>query len=130
MTLAGKLLAGGILVVSIYVMRMAGIGPGDLWQAGEDRLKAFRDDSVRLTTGEYKAQVAERLRQEAAQIGPADQANDKRDEMRRELDEARRKMLEERAAAFEQQKANLLRGDVDSLRRQVEENARRAGGGQ
>lgn len=101
-------------------MHLAGIDP-------LERIEAFQADSKALSSGEYKARVAETLRAEATRQPLANIPGD--GEMQRELAAARQQMLDERAAALEKHGTAILRGDVDTLKRQVAENVRNAGGG-
>lgn len=88
------------------------------------------DDIGALFNGDYKQRVASRhglqveaaLRQEAARL-PAGN-----DELNRELMAERRRLLEAKAERAGQVMDDLAHGDMESLRRQAEKNARVAGG--
>jgi len=49
-------------------------------------------------------------------------------EAQKDLQAARRQVLEDRANALEQHKDAILRGDTESMKRQVAENARKSAG--
>lgn len=121
-----------ILLGAVVALKLAGIGPGDLWAMASTRVAKARDDSRDLASGEYSARLATAYRDEVVRakalepdrnLGVDDQA------LQSELGEARQKLLEDRAAALEKHAGNILRGDVDTLKRQVAENAKNAGGG-
>lgn len=100
----------------------------DLWDAGVTRVGEFREDSQALASGEYQERIALTLREEAKAVRAAAQVQ-AGDEMQRELMAARQKLLDDRAAALDHHTGQLLKGDVDSLKRQVAENVRNAAGG-
>lgn len=100
----------------------------EIWNAGAARVGDFREDSRALSSGEYRERIADRLREEAKaarEAAPTQPA----DELQRELMQARQQLLDDRAAALDHHAGQLLKGDVDSLKRQVAENVRNAGGG-
>ncbi|MBI4997095.1 MAG: hypothetical protein HZC22_09400 [Rhodocyclales bacterium] len=121
-----------LLVGGFVVMRIAGIGPGDLWEMTSARLGKAAADTQDLASGEYGARIAATYREEVAKtkvpqpganLGTEDQV------LQTELAEARQKLLDDRAAALEKHAGALMRGDIDGLKRQVAENARTASGG-
>jgi hypothetical protein len=103
-----------VVLVVIAGMRMFGVTPERLAAEAED---LFRTDHVERT--------AQRLREEAAKLetaaGPA--AND---ELNRELLAERRRVMEEKAAILEKTGGHILSGDIEALKHDAEENARRA----
>lgn len=80
-----------------------------------------------MASGEYKERIAKGLRDETAKqplaVVPGNE------DLQRELAAARKQMLDDRAAALEKHAGEILRGNVDTLKHQVTENARNAGGG-
>jgi polyhydroxyalkanoate synthesis regulator phasin len=121
-----------ILLGALVVLKVAGIGPGDLWAMASARINKAKDDSQALASGEYSARIANTYREEVAKakasepdrnLGEDDKA------LQSELGEARQKLLDDRAAALEKHAGNILRGDLDTLKRQVAENAKNASGG-
>lgn len=128
MAIATKIKWAAGLVIVLCAMRVTGIGAGDLWSMAAKKISAFGTDSKALASGEYQDRIAKSLRDEADKMKqPNVDAGD--DELQRELTAARKKLLEDRAAELEKHSKNILHGDVDSLKRQVIENARNAGGG-
>jgi hypothetical protein len=120
----------GLLLAAIVVMQIMGLGPGDLWALASARVTQARDDSRALASREYSARVGAAYREEAARIPPP-AANLGKDDaiLQGELGAARQKLMEDRAAALEKHAGNILRGDVDTLKRDVVDNAKNAGGG-
>lgn len=102
--------------------------PREVWQAGAARIGAFRDDSRALASGEYQERIAASWREEAQAVREAMRVQAS-DEMQRELMAARQKLLDDRAAALDHHAAQLMKGDLESLKRQVADNVRNAGGG-
>lgn len=124
-----KILKLAVLVVVVLVtMKVMGLTMQDLLKMADDKMASFDEDTRALKSGEYKTKVANTLKEEALRQA-ATQPAGSQDEMHRELAEARRKMLEDRASALEQHSGAILRGDLESLKKQVAENAKQAGGG-
>lgn len=118
----------GLLVAVICAMRITGTSAGDIWTMGAKKLNDFRADSKALVSGDYQQRIAKSLRDEADKVKvPTSEVAD--DELARELAAARKKLLDDRAAELEKHRDKILQGDLDSLKRQVIENARNAGGG-
>jgi len=120
----------GLLLAAIVFMQLTGVGPGDLWAMAVARMAKARDDTQALASGEYSARVGAAYREEAARIPPPATNLGKDDAvLQGELGAARQKLMEDRAAALEKHAGSILRGDVDTLKRDVVENAKNAGGG-
>ena len=111
------------VVVSVLVLllgaRLLGLTPARVMADGRSLLR-----------GDYMEQTKERLRAEAAKMPAAADDGQPKDELREELQAERRRIMEEKAATLEKYGSEIVKGDVESLKRQVEENARRAGGNQ
>jgi hypothetical protein len=87
-------------------------------------------DSKALASGDYMEQTKQRLRAEAAKMPVAGNADQPKDELHEELQAERKRIMEEKANTLEKYGSQIVKGDVESLKQQVEENARRAGGQQ
>jgi hypothetical protein len=111
--------AGALVLVLLLVARLFGLTP--------DRVVT---DSKALVSGDYMEQTKQKLRAEAAKIPVAAEGDRPKDELREELQAERRRIMEEKANTLEKYGSQIVKGDVESLKRQVEENARRAGGQQ
>lgn len=116
-----------LLALSALVIQALPWSLREVWQAGAERIGALREDTRALASGEYQERIADGWREEAKAVRTTMRSQPD-DEMQRELMAARQQLLDDRAAALEQQLGQMLKGDVDSLRRQVAENARNAGG--
>lgn len=118
-----------VLGVAVVAMRMFGLSFSDLVRLARDEVTQARTDTKALMSGEYTENVARRLRDEAANLPttPLKPGDSVDSELRRELDGERRRMLEERARAVQEHSGKLLRGDVETLKRQVDKQARQAG---
>lgn len=127
--MSGKLKFIIVAAMIFGTMRLLGITTADLWQMASAELDQFFHDTRTLAATTEKATVSQTYRQAADLIPQADSNAVGDDaEMQRELHAARKKVLEDRAAALEKHTGEILRGDVDSLRRQVAENSKKAGG--
>lgn len=119
-----------LLLAAIVFTQFTGLGPRDLWEMAAARLGKAKDDSQALASGEYSARVAASYRDEVAKLPPPPSNLGEDDRaLQAELAQTRQKLLEDRAAALERHAGDILRGDVDTLKRQVAENARNASGG-
>lgn len=128
MSISTKIKWAGLIVAIIGAMRISGTSGGDIWRMGTKKINDFRADSKALVSGDYQQRIAKSLREEADKVKvPTSDVAD--DELARELAAARKKLLDDRAAKLEKHRDKILQGDVDSLKRQVIENARNAGGG-
>jgi len=87
-------------------------------------------DTKELVSGDYMERTKERLRSEAAKIPAVTEGDKQNDELHRELQAERKRIMEEKANTLEKYGDQIVEGDIESLKRQVEENARQAGGGQ
>lgn len=112
-----------LIFATALVLRWAGV---DLWAFAARHLTSFRDDSKAMASGEYKERIANSLRKETEKQPLAVVSGN--EDLQRELAAARKQMLDDRAAALEKHTGEILRGDVNTLKRQVTENARAAGG--
>ena len=121
-----------VLGMAMAGMRMSGLSFSDLVRLAKEEVTKARTDTKALMSGEYTEKVARKLRDEAANLPAASaKSGDSHDaELNRELTAARQRMLEERAQALQQHAGELLRGDVETLKRQVDKQARQAGGTQ
>jgi hypothetical protein len=111
--------AGALALVLLLVARLFGLTP--------DRVVT---DSKALVSGDYMEQTKQKLRAEAAKIPVDAEGGRQKDELHEELQAERRRIMEEKANTLEKYGSQIVKGDVESLKRQVEENARRAGGQQ
>jgi hypothetical protein len=110
---------GVIVLVIFFGLRLIGLTP--------ERVLA---DTKSLVSGDQMERTKQRLRAEAAKIPAAGEGEQQKDELRDELQAERKRIMEEKANALEKYGGLAVKGDVESLKRQVEENARQAGGGQ
>lgn len=117
-------------------LRLFGFDAGMLYSGVVSRLDRAATDTGALVRGEYVERTSDRLRNEAAQRiraeadrlpneVPGDEADA---ELRGELAAERKRILREKAEQAEKAVSLTLKGDMKGLRRQVEENARLAGG--
>lgn len=110
---------GAVMVAVVLGLRLIGLTP--------ERVIA---DTKGLVAGDYMDQTKRKLESEAAKIPVAAGADQPKDELREELQAERRRIMEEKANTLEKYGSQIVKGDIESLKRQVEENARQAGGGQ
>jgi hypothetical protein len=125
-----------LFVGLVVVMRVLGLDFTDLYSMARSRLARAAADTGSLVTGEYsertaqklRADAVERIRAEAASMPAVVAGTGTDEELRRELAAERKRVLQEKADQAERVAGQMVRGDVDGLKRQVEENARAAGG--
>jgi hypothetical protein len=108
----------------------------DVYAMARARLARAAADTASLATGKYsertaqklKAEAVERIRAEAASMPAVVPGSGTDEELRRELATERKRVLQEKADQAERVAGQMVRGDLDGLKRQVEQNARLAGG--
>jgi hypothetical protein len=126
-----KVYAAGIaFAIALAVLRMYGLTVADLARMARAKFIESVADAKAVTSREYSDRVSRSLREEAARI-PVEapvEGGTMAVEISRELVAERKRILRERADNLEKVGAGLLTGDLESLKKQVEENARRAGG--
>ncbi len=123
-------IAGIALAIALAILRMYGLSVADLARLAREKVAEAVADAKALTTREYADRYARRLREEAASI-PADvpmMTGKESVEISRDIQAERKRILEERAEHLKWVGQGVLQGDLDSMKKQVEENARRAGG--
>ncbi len=126
-----KFIAGAIVLgLAVAAMRMSGLSVSDLVSLAKEQVTKARTDTKAMMSGDYTDRVAHKLRDEAAKLpaAGAKPGDDSDSELNRELAAERKRMLEERAQAVQKHAGELLRGDVETLKRQVDKQARQAGG--
>ena len=113
------------LVIGLIVMKVTGLGLGDLWQMAQGEFDRKRSQAHEYQTGQFTAPLTKQLNSEAAKI-TASQANTGSGidgELRRELNDERKRQLEENARNAEKIGTQVLRGDVEVIKRTARENA-------
>lgn len=105
-----------VAAVAIVAVQWFGLTP--------ERVAADAED---LFSGNAMERTKERLRSEAASMAPSAGAEAK-DELHQELMAERKRLLEEKANTLERYGGQIAKGDIESVQRQVVENARLAGG--
>ena len=117
-----------VLVVAFVFMRSKGLGFGDLMELAKGEFEQSRSDTKALVSGEYSKRMARELREEAAKMPAAQYGEGIDAELNRELAAERKRMMEERARNVQKIGAEVLKGDVETLKRRAQQNARQAGG--
>ena len=128
-----RLYAAGIgFAVFLAVLRIFGMSLVDFAQLARVKAVAAAADARALVSRDVADKYGRRLREEVAAIPDvAPSAQGKEDvEISREVQAERRRILEERADNLQKIGSGLITGDLATIRKQAEENARRAGGGQ
>ena len=119
----------GILIAVAVTLRVFDLSPQKLLEMAKNDLERFDRDTQSLTSGEYRQKVSQSLRDETQGKDMAVVNGDPTGDLQRELSEARKQMLKDRADAVEAKATSLLRGDTETLKRQVRDSAAQAGGG-
>ena len=122
--------AGIAFAVALAVLRMFHMSLFDFANLMRAKLAEAAADARAVTAKEYAGRYAQRLREEAALIPPDVPLVSGRESVdaSREVQAERRRILEERADHLERVGEWLLKGDLESMKRQVDENARKAAG--
>jgi len=126
-----KVYAAGIaFAIVLAILRMFGMSLADFASLARAKLGEAAADARALVSQEYADQYSRRLRDEAAAIpAVAPMADGKEaNEISRDVQAERQRILEERADNLEKVGTGLLKGDLETLKKQAEENARKAGG--
>jgi hypothetical protein len=121
---------GVAIAIALAILRYFGLSAVDAAKLARDKFVEAGQDARALTSREYANRYASKLREEAANIPIRIQGAEGKDsvEISGAIQEERRRILEERADHLERVGAWLLKGDLGSMKKQVEENARKAAG--
>ena len=126
-----RVYAAGIgIAIALAVLRMFGLSVADLALLVRAKFVEAAADAEAVVSGGYTERVARRLREEAAsipEVAPMASGKDTVDASR-DVQVERRRILEERADHLQKIGKGLVTGDLEWLKKQVGENARRAGG--
>jgi len=131
LTTTGKVYAAGIVIaIMLAILRMFGISLVDFASLARAKIGEVAADARALVSQDYADQYSRRLREEAAAIPPVAPMTDGKEaiEISREVQAERQRILEERADNVKKVGTGLLKGDLETLKKQAEENARKAGG--
>jgi len=123
-------IAGVALAIALAILRIYGLTVADLARLAREKVAEAVADAKAITARESADRYARRLREEAASI-PADvpmMTGKESVEISRDIQAERKRILEERAEHLKLVGQGVLNGDLESVKKQVEENARRAGG--
>jgi hypothetical protein len=131
LTTTGKVYAAGIVfAIMLAILRMFGMSLVDFASLARAKIGEVAADARALVSQDYADQYSRRLREEAAAIPPVAPMTDGKEaiEISREVQAERQRILEERADNVKKVGTGLLKGDLETLKKQAEENARKAGG--
>jgi hypothetical protein len=131
LTTTGKVYAAGIVfAIMLAILRMFGMSLADFASLARAKIGEAAADARALVSQDYADQYSRRLREEAAAIPPVAPMTDGKEaiEISREVQAERQRILEERADNVKKVGTGLLKGDLETLKKQAEENARKAGG--
>ena len=131
LTTTGKVYAAGIVIaIMLAILRMFGMSLADFASLARAKIGEAAADVRALVSQDYADPYSRRLREEAAAIPPVAPMTDGKEaiEISREVQAERQRILEERADNVKKVGTGLLKGDLETLKKQAEENARKAGG--
>ena len=101
-------------------------------QLAKEEIAQSKAETKAVMSGEYTDRYARTLREEAAKMpstpAAADAGTD--NELNRELAAERKRMMEQRAAAVQKLSTDMLSGDVEAMKRQVEKQGRQRQAGE
>ena len=122
--------AGIVIALALAVLRVYGLSVADVARIARAKLAEASADAKAVMSGEYSNRYARKLREQAAnmptQVPFVDGNEDPR--LGQDLAAERKRIIEERADYLQKHGVEILKGDTESLKKQVEENVRRAGG--
>jgi hypothetical protein len=122
--------AGIVIALVLAVLRVYGLSVADLARIGRARFAEASADAKAVLSGEYSNRYSRALREEAAKMPNQVPLTDNEDpRLGRDLAAERKRIVEERADYLQKHGVEILKGDTKLLKKQVEENVRRAGGG-
>jgi hypothetical protein len=125
--------AAGIgFAIVLAVLRMFGMSLWDFAQLARAKVAEAAAETKALMSRDVADKYGRRLREEAAAIPAVAPSAEGREavEISREVQVERRRILDERADNLQKIGTGLITGDLETLKKQAEENARRAGGSQ
>ena len=126
-----RLYAAGIAFAAVLaILRMFGMSLNDFAHLARQKFTEAAADARAATAKAYAGRYSQKLREEAARI-PIDVpllTGKESAEISRDIQRERQRILEERADHLEKVGEGLRKGDLGSLSKQVEENARKAAG--
>ncbi len=126
-----KVYAAGIaFAIVLAILRMFGMSLADFASLARAKLGEAAADARALVSQEYADQYSRRLRDEAAAIPTVAPMTEGKEaiEISRDVQAERQRILEERADNLKKVGTGLLKGDLETLKKQAEDNARKAGG--
>jgi hypothetical protein len=126
-----KIYAAGIAVIVVLaILRAYGLSVVDVARLARAKVTEAAVDAKALMSREYSDRYSQKLREEAMNMpAQATLTNDNEDpELARDLTAERKRILEERAEYLEKNAVKILTGDKETLKKQVEEQVRQAGG--
>jgi hypothetical protein len=109
-------------------MRALGLGFGDLWEMVQHEIDHTRAETRAYRETSFSEQVAREMRQEAAKMSGDPAAAGIDGELSNELASERKRMMEQSADAAARNRDRMLKGDAETLKRQVRKNVLDAGG--
>jgi hypothetical protein len=122
--------AGIVIAIALGILRYHGMSVLDFARLARAKVAEAAQDLRERTSRDYADRYSRKLREEAAAIPTRIQDVDGKEsiDITGDIQAERKRILQERADHLEKVGAGLLKGDLGSLQKQVEENARRAAG--
>jgi hypothetical protein len=130
MTMQKIIVIAILLGAAFFAMQVYGLSAGDVIEMAKSQLHQAGSDSRALMSGEYSERMTREMREEAKKLSTSQSfSGDGYDaQLNRELAAERQRLMEQRADALNERGKLLIRGDVETLKRQATENVRQAGG--
>jgi hypothetical protein len=123
-----KIAIASVLVVVYMSMRAMGLGFGDLWEMVRNEIDQTRAETRAYRDSNFSEQVSREMRKEAARMSGDPAATGVDGELNNELATERKRMMEQSADAAEKNRNTMLKGDTETLKKQVRKNIHDAGG--
>ncbi len=125
-----KIAVALVVIVAYSSMRAMGLTVGDLWDMAQEKIDGTRAETRAYRETSYSDRVSREMRDAAAKMpdGSASTAPGVDGDLNNELATERKRVMEQAASTAAQNRAKMLKGDAETLQKQVRRNVRDAGG--
>ena len=117
-----KIAIGSVLLVAFLSMRAMGLTFGDLWEMVQDQIDQTRAETRAYRQSDYTQQVSREMREQAAKMSGDPAATGIDGELNNELATERKRMMEEGAKVAAENRDKMLKGDMETLKKQARKN--------
>ncbi len=124
-----KIAVALVVIVAYSSMRAMGLSFGDLWEMVQEKIDSTRAETREYRETTYSERVSREMRDAAAKMPDGNpNATGIDGDLNNELAAERKRVMEQAASTAAQNRARMLKGDTETLKKQVRNNVRDAGG--